>query len=336
MAGFREIIGQEKIVEHFRNAIRYDKISHAYILNGEQGMGKKMIAEAFAMTVQCENGADEPCMSCHSCKQAMSGNNPDIRWVKHEKPATISVEDIRLQANNDIVIKPYEYKRKIYIIDEAEKMTAASQNALLKTIEEPPGYAVILLLTSNKEMLLQTILSRCVVMDLAPVRADKIEEYLKQRERIVDYRAREAAAFAGGNIGKAKEMCASDDFFAFKEEVLRMAKNTCYMNVADMAAYVKEMAKQYKENIGNYLNLLELWYRDVLIYKVSQNYKELLFQKEEKVIQEQAEKLKYEGIEKILESIDKVRFQIKSNVNFELALEMMFINIRDSFAYGGR
>ena len=173
-------------------------------------------------------------------------------------------------------------------------------------------------------------------MDLAPVRADKIEEYLKQRERIVDYRAREAAAFAGGNIGKAKEMCASDDFFAFKEEVLRMAKNTCYMNVADMAAYVKEMAKQYKENIGNYLNLLELWYRDVLIYKVSQNYKELLFQKEEKVIQEQAEKLKYEGIEKILESIDKVRFQIKSNVNFELALEMMFINIRDSFAYGGR
>ena len=116
MAGFREIIGQEKIVEHFRNAIRYDKISHAYILNGEQGMGKKMIAEAFAMTVQCENGAYEPCMSCHSCKQAMSGNNPDIRWVKHEKPATISVEDIRMQVNNDIVIKPYEYKRKIYIV----------------------------------------------------------------------------------------------------------------------------------------------------------------------------------------------------------------------------
>ena len=151
MAGFSEILGQERVVGHFRNAIKLNKISHAYILNGERGMGKKMMAGAFAMTVQCQEGKDEPCMRCHSCKQFMSGNNPDIRWVTHEKPSSISVEDIRTQVNNDIIIRPYEYKRKIYIIDEAEKMTTASQNALLKTIEEPPGYAVILLLTSNKD-----------------------------------------------------------------------------------------------------------------------------------------------------------------------------------------
>lgn len=336
MAGFQEIIGQDKVTEHFKSAIKRDKISHAYILSGEQGMGKKSLARAFAMTVQCERGTDEPCMECHSCKQALSGNNPDIRWVTHEKPASISVEDIRVQINQDIVIRPYEYKRKIYIIDEAEKMTQASQNALLKTIEEPPAYAVLLLLTSNKEMLLQTILSRCVVMDLRPVDSGTIEEYLRTRERVVDYRAREAALFSGGNIGKAKEMCASDDFFAFKDEVLRMAKNTERMSAADMSANVKEIGKQYKENIGKYLNLLELWYRDVLIYKVSRNYRELLFRKEEKSISEQAQKLEYGGIEKILESIDEVRLQIKSNVNFELALEMMFINIRDSFSYGGR
>lgn len=331
MAGFSEILGQERVVGHFRNAIKLNKISHAYILNGERGMGKKMMAGAFAMTVQCQEGKDEPCMRCHSCKQFMSGNNPDIRWVTHEKPSSISVEDIRTQVNNDIIIRPYEYKRKIYIIDEAEKMTTASQNALLKTIEEPPGYAVILLLTSNKEMLLQTILSRCVVMDMRPVENEIIVDYLKTREKIVDYRAREAAVFSGGNIGKAKEMCASDDFFAFKEEVMRMAKNVEKMTVADMGENVKNISKQYKENIGIYLNLLELWYRDVLIYKVSLSYKELLFQKEEKSIREQALKLGYDRIEKILESIDKVRFQIKSNVNFELALEMMFLNIKDSF-----
>lgn len=335
MAGFDEIIGQDKVVEHFKIAIKRNKISHAYILNGESGMGKKTLAEAFALTVECEAGGDVPCMECHSCKQTLSGNNPDIRWVTHEKAGTISVEDIRMQINNDIFIRPYEYKKKIYIVDEAQKMNVAAQNALLKTIEEPPEYAVILLLTTNKEMFLQTILSRCVVMDLRPVEQEKIETFLKVKDRIVDYRARESAIFSRGNLGKARELSSSDDFFAFKEEVLRVAKNAEYMSVADMGTIVKDIAKQYKENIENYLNLLELWYRDVLIYKASQNYKELLFQKEEKYVREQAEKLSYHGIEKILSSIDRLRFRVKSNVNFELAMEMMFVTIRDSFSNGG-
>lgn len=332
MAGFSEISGQKKVVEHFLNAIKMNKISHAYIINGEKGMGKKMMAKAFAMTVQCEKGELEPCMECHSCKQFVSGNHPDIKWVTHEKPATISVEDIRIQINNDIMIRPYEYKRKIYIIDEAEKMNAASQNALLKTIEEPPEYAILLLLTSNKEMLLQTILSRCVVLNLRPVKQEIIVDYLRKKEKIVDYRAKEAAVFSEGNIGKAKEMCASDNFFTFKEDVLRMVKNIEGMTAADIGENVKNIVKQYKEIIGNYFNLLELWYRDVLIYKVSQNKKELLFQREEKNIREQALKLGYDKIGQILDCIQKVRVQIKSNVNFELSLEMLFISIKDSFA----
>jgi DNA polymerase-3 subunit delta' len=330
MAGFSEIIGQEKVIEHFQNAIKRNKISHAYILNGESGMGKKMLAKAFAMTVQCEQGGDEPCMKCHSCIQALSGNNPDIRWITHEKPASIAVEDIRTQVNNDIVIRPYEYRRKIYICDEAEKMTAAAQNALLKTIEEPPEYGIIMLLTANKQMLLDTILSRCVVMEMRPVKEDIIVDYLKTKERVVDYRAREAAAFSGGNIGKAKELCASDEFFSFKDDVLRMIKNVEHMTAAEIQASVREIVKENKDNIGNYLNLLELWYRDVLIYKVSQNGRELLFQKEEKAVRNQADKAGYDDVERIMQSIAGVRGQIKSNVNLELALEMMFVKIRDS------
>lgn len=329
MAGFRNIIGQDKVVLHLKNAIKLNKISHAYIINGEAGMGKKMLAEAFSMTLQCENGGEEPCMECHACKQSLTGNNPDIKWVTHEKPASISVEDIRKQLNNDIVIKPYSCPKKIYIIDEAEKMTIASQNALLKTIEEPPAYAVVVLLTTNKEILLQTILSRCVVMELRPLSTDVIVDYLMKHDKIVEYRAKEAAAFSGGNLGKAKEMSSSDDFFAFKEEVLRTAKNLDKMTVADINGNVKIIAKEYKEKIGIYLNLLELWYRDVLIYKVSGNYKNLLFSNEEKNIRTQANYITYEGFEQIFKSIDGLRFQLKSNVNFELAMEMMFVNIKE-------
>ena len=189
MPAFKDIVGHEQIIEHLQNAITMDKVSHAYILNGPDKSGKMMIAEAFAQTLQCEavnkkleelageteserienKFTAEPCMECHSCKQAAGKNQPDIIYVSHEKPNTISVDDIRTQLNNDIVIKPYSSKHKIYIVDEAEKMNQQAQNALLKTIEEPPAYAVILLLTTNAESFLPTILSRCVTLNLKAV-----------------------------------------------------------------------------------------------------------------------------------------------------------------------
>ena len=140
---FNDIIGQEQIIGHMRSAIREGKLSHAYIIAGEKGCGKKMLANTFAMAIQCEEGGTEPCGLCRSCKQALSGNNPDIRYVTHEKPNVISVDEIRTQLNSDIAIKPYAREKKIYIIDEAEKMNVQAQNAMLKTIEEPPEYAVI-------------------------------------------------------------------------------------------------------------------------------------------------------------------------------------------------
>ena len=155
MAGFKDIIGHEQIIEHLQNAIGMDKVSHAYIINGPDKSGKMMLAEAFAMALQCEKHGKEACMECHSCRQALGHNQPDIIYVNHDKPNTISVDDIRTQVNNDIDVKPYSSEHKIYIIDEAEKMNQQAQNALLKTIEEPPAYAVIMLLTTNADTFCQ-------------------------------------------------------------------------------------------------------------------------------------------------------------------------------------
>ena len=130
MAGFRDIIGQEQIREHLQNALRTHQISHAYLINGERNSGKEFIAKIFSMALQCERGEDEPCQECHSCKQALSGNHPDIIRLVHEKPNTISVEDIRSKINADMGIKPYQGPYKIYLISEAEKMTPQAQNAL--------------------------------------------------------------------------------------------------------------------------------------------------------------------------------------------------------------
>ena len=117
MAGFEDIIGHEQIIEHLQNAIELDKVSHAYILNGEKGSGKMLLADAFALTLQCEKQDRIPCLKCHSCRQALSGNQPDIIHVTHEKPGVITVDEIRSQLVNDIQVKPYSSPKKIYIID---------------------------------------------------------------------------------------------------------------------------------------------------------------------------------------------------------------------------
>ena len=158
------MVGQKQLTDNLRSALKYNKISHAYLIQGERLSGKMMIAEIFARALQCENAeGDKPCNQCRSCKQAMNRNHPDILYVQHEKPNVISVDNIRQQINGDIAIKPYSGAHKIYIVDEAEKMNVQAQNALLKTLEEPPEYAVILLLATRVEAMLQTILSRCEI-----------------------------------------------------------------------------------------------------------------------------------------------------------------------------
>lgn len=330
MAGFDDIVGQKNMVTHFENAIKMKKISHAYIINGETGMGKRRMAKAFAMTLQCEKKGIRPCMTCRSCKQALTDNHPDIRWITHEKPGVISVDEIRSQINSDVQIKPYGSEYKIYLINDASKMNTAAQNALLKTIEEPPEYVVILLLTDNKEALLSTILSRCVSMEMKPVEKEKIVDYLISEEKIVDYRAREVVEFAGGNIGKAIKLASSDAFLELKEGIVKTTKTVGRMTAADIMAAVKE-ASVYKDNISEYLDLLTLWYRDVLLYKACGRKDKLIFQEEEKYIIEQADKFSYGRIEKVLKEIDGFKAKNKVNVNFDILMELLFLKMRECF-----
>ena len=330
MAGFRDILGQKSVIAHMKKAVSMGKTSHAYILNGEKGMGKKLLAHAFSMTLQCEQGGDEPCMECRSCKQTEGRNHPDIKWVTHEKPNTISVEEVRDQLVNDMAIKPYSGKYKIYIIDEGEKMTPAAQNTLLKTIEEPPAYGIVIILTSNKEMLLQTILSRCVSLNLRPLKDEEMKRYLISHENVPDYQATMAVRFAGGNLGRAIDIISSDDFIAMKDDVVRALKHVSKMTASDINQLVKEHSA-YKNDMDAYLNLIIMWFRDVLLYKASNRENCLMFEAEGSVIEKQAREVSYDGVQEILIEIDNLKSRLKSNVNFEITLELLFIKIREVF-----
>ena len=329
MAGFNEIVGHEQIIEHLKNAITMDKVSHAYIFNGPEYSGKMMLAEAFAMALQCEENNPDGCMNCHSCKQAADRNQPDIIYVSHEKPNTISVDDIRQQLNNDIVIKPYSSKYKIYIVDEAEKMNPQAQNALLKTIEEPPSYAVIMLLTTNADSFLQTILSRCITLNLKSVKDETIRKYLMSHYQIPDYQADICTAFAQGNVGKAIQLASSDDFNELKAAALQLLKRLEDIDLYELGAAIKQIG-EFKLKVQDYFDLMMIWYRDILYFKATNDVNKLIFKDEVYDIKKQAATHSYQGIEAIIEALQKAKVRLNANVNFDLVIELLLLTIKEN------
>lgn len=329
MAGFRDIIGQRQIKEHFQNALSTGKISHAYIINGEKSSGKEFIAKVFATALQCEKGGTEACGECRSCKQALTDNHPDIIRVVHEKPNTISVDDIRTQVNGDVAVKPYSSAHKVYIINEAEKMTVQAQNAILKTLEEPPEYAVILLLTANIDSLLPTIVSRCVALDMKPVPDSQVKDYLCDKLQVPDYKAEVCAAFARGNIGKAKMLATSEDFENVKAEALSLLKYIQDLDLNELVAAVKKIT-EYKLEIKDYLDICAIWYRDALLFKATNDMNHLIFREEIQALRRTAQRSSYEGIENIIKALDMAKKRLEANVNFELVMELLMLAIQEN------
>ena len=329
MTGFKDVIGHRDIIEYMQNAVKMDQVSHAYILSGARGSGKKMLANLFAQTLQCEKHGTEPCGECHSCRQAESANHPDIIRVQHEKPNSIGVEDVREQVIGDVMIKPYSSPYKIYIIAEADKMTVQAQNALLKTIEEPPAYAVIFLLVENADTLLATIRSRCVMLKLKNIKDKLIKKYLMESLKVPDYKADVCAAFAQGNVGQAVMLAQSEHFNEIHSEAIQLLKHVKEMDMNEIAATVKEVSR-FKLEITDYLDILAVWFRDVLLYKATKDVNGIIFQEQTEAIREQASSSSYEGIEKILEAIDKAKQRLRANVNFELVMELLFLTIKEN------
>ena len=330
-------LGQNHIYEHFKNAIAAGKLSHAYILHGERGMGKLNIAKEAAKAIQCESNAPEKtdktgeaCGQCKSCHQAESDNQPDIKYVTPSKK-TLGVDDIREQVNDDALIKPYGSPYKIYIIPKSDTMTVQAQNALLKTIEEPPSYAIFILLAANIDAFLPTILSRCVMLNAKTVSEDKIVNELKSKFGVGDYDAKVAASFAGGNIGKAEKLIGSESFKDSKDSVTDLIRNVANGGMDAIAKTVKDLNdyKDDKEALKDYLDMIRVWFGDVLKFKTTKDDSELVFQESLVEIKQLADHVSFENINGILDEIEKAEERTKSNVGFDSNMEVMLLGIKE-------
>ncbi len=326
---FEEIVGNEQMIHQIQKSILKKHISHAYIIHGEAGSGKKLLANTIAKTLQCQKQQATPCNVCSSCLTFDSKNHPDIFYIKAEKNKnSISVEDIRQQLIKNMEIKQYKYPFKIFIIDKADTMTISAQNALLKTLEEPPYYGILFLLANNVDRFLPTILSRCVVIKLKPVATNKIEQYLIEHHFAEKENSSVFAEYAQGSIGKAIEIASSETFYEMREDIIQKLLSLNRKNLSETLLMAKEL-ETYKQS-QQFLDLIYLWYRDLLIYIKCQDIKYVIQKDQQKNIIAQSKKENETSIIKKTEAIWQAKQQLSVNSNFQLTMEVMLMKLKES------
>lgn len=328
MYRFEEIIGHSEVIQNLQQAIQHQKVSHSYIFDGIEGIGKKMVAATYAKTLQCLKQDVIPCNECSSCKAFDSGNHPDVFFIDTDKKS-LGVDEVRDSIQKDIGTKPYKYKYKIYIVEKADRMTIQAQNSLLKTIEEPPAYGVIMLLSVNFKQFLPTILSRCSLIKLKPLKTQEIKDYFYNYSNINHTNLDLYAAFSGGSIGKVKKIIESEQFMDIREEVIKWTKEIQRGNLIKLFEIQKEM-ENYKEEIDIVLDLMYIWYRDILFMKQMGNNSYLMNKDKINDLLNVSRDLSYNKLSKSLEAIEDAKMQIRQNVNFQLCLEMMLLHIKEN------
>jgi len=324
---FNDIIGQKEIVASLKNSIETGKVGHAYIFSGPDGIGKKTVARIFSSILLCKNNlVSKSCGECISCQMLSHGSHPDLYLVE-AKGTSIGVDDIR-DMQSDIVIKPLYSERKVCLIVDADKMTAQAQNSLLKTLEEPPGYAVIILTASNYVALLDTVRSRAKRYEFKKNSCDEIRSFLEMRLEGISSSIDFIAAYADGVIGAALELAGNEEFIAMREKTLDMVLDIKKSRLSDVFG-LYSFFESYKSDINTVFDIMASFYRDVLVFKKTGKENMLINSDKKDIILNNAPGFSTQKLMSSLELIESTRMNVKRNVNYKLAIEVMLMKLRE-------
>ena len=304
---FEKIRGQRFAKKYLSNSIKSNMISHAYMFEGPSGVGKNTMARELATTLlEMEN----------------LFNSPDYIEITPDGNS-IKIAQIR-KLQSDILVKPYK-SYKIYVIDEAQKMTVEAQNAFLKTLEEPPKYAIIILITNNKESLLDTIKSRCEIIKFTPIPLVEVADYLTQTG-VDKNRASLLANFSRGSMQKAIELSESEDFHIMRDEVQKYVETFLTGSMLDIMD-IQNSIEKYKDNITNVLDLLVNYFRDIMMVKENVDSSMIINLDRLVFIKNMSTKITYSQLSKIIDIIEETKNKLRSNCNFNISIQVMTLNI---------
>ena len=321
---FQEIRGHEDIKKYFRKAIQTDKIAHSYIFEGPRGVGKKKMAMALAKILLCQ-GTEKPCGHCRACTLIDAGNHPDIIQVEKDTKTT-KIDTIREQVVKNMDIKPYQGPYKIVIVTEADTVTIEGQNAMLKTIEEPPQYGLVILITENLAKLLPTIKSRCIQLRFNPLTQIQMMDYLKTYP-INDVQREIYAQFSEGSIGIAKQLIEDEAFLEQRKESVNYLLELEKADLMQVYTLQKHICEE-KELIGALLAFWLLWYRDLAVLKATG--KGSLYYLDYKMqLLDMSSKLTYNTIDRHIKLIQNAIMQINQNIYPTFVIENLLLKLKE-------
>jgi DNA polymerase-3 subunit delta' len=319
---FKEIYGHEKPVAILRSAMTKNRIAHAYLFYGTEGVGKRTTASVFARALNCEE-ENPPCESCRSCQKAERNTHPDIATITAEGQF-IKIGAVK-ELQEQMKFRPREGRRRVLIMPEADRMNAAAANALLKTLEEPSAGNIFLLTTSRPHALPMTILSRCQHLCFTPLPRETVARFLREKESLEAAAAEALAASSGGSIGKALEMN-REDYLTLRNGILEHLAKEDPADTLQRLAFAGRFGTE-REEILERLHILRTCYRDALVFRETRDTERLIFRDRAGVIRTLAGRLQGRELLTSIAAVEAAMSAIDQNANKSLTLEALMVKL---------
>ncbi len=318
---FSQVIGHERQKNLLRRAVSTGRLAHAYLFEGPEGVGKRLIALELARLVFCAAG--EGCGSCTACRKIDHNNHPDLHLLEAEG-SSIKVEQVR-SLQKELSYRPLEATRKFCLIEGAERLNPAAGNALLKTLEEPAGNAVFIVITAHPEGVLSTIRSRCQRLPFPRLPRQTIREVLTERLGLDEVQGHVLAALSEGSFKKAL----GRDRVLYLEDRRNLLKSLTALSpgsVSPLFRLAQELAED-KDRLGDILEIYQAFYRDLLLHLHGRPDEELVNVDLMEKIRRVATRESVPALIRKLDALAASRRQLERNVNRQLAMEVLLMRL---------
>jgi len=335
---FRDIIGHTQTIALLQRAAAQQRVAHAYLFHGEEAIGKRLTALRFVQALNCEQPQDsatiDACGSCRSCRHIEARTFPDVLVIEPDRELTtpqIKIEQIR-EIEQQMMYRPLVGERKVCVIDEADRMTIGAANALLKTLEEPPGHSLFLLISSRPAALPATIRSRCQSLRFAtPARTD-VEAALILKRELPPADARLLAMLNEGRIGDA---LATDlkTARAQQQELLDLVSPNSLRSISIILSAAEALAKA--DRAEDILSWLARWIRDLVLLKIGGDRDQILYVDHLQALERYTGEADTDALLTVLQDIERTEQQATRHLNLHMALENILLRLRDALGLAG-
>ena len=316
------VLGHKRQLESIDRALSSGKVPHAYLFSGIGGIGKRLVAMKLAQALQCLSGKDRPCGVCKGCVKAGEGSHPDVIIIEPEGNF-IKIEQVR-ELQKRLSYRPFEGKATVCIIEGADKFNLSSGNALLKTLEEPPSGAYLILLAENTRHVIRTIISRCQRLKFSLLSSDDISEILLKEKGISRDDALSVAFVAEGSPGKAIKFL---DNFPLEDKEKFLNALVSFNGIDEVFSLAEELTgKENVERLTHMLEILKLFLRDIVLLKLGIGDDRLANIFNKKAAEKESQMYSLVALFDMAEMVSGTEAAILMNVNKRLAIENLLLN----------